>query len=99
MPGRVTIAHVAREAGVLLVTVSRVINSKKGVGQATRMRVQGVVEQLGCRPSDIARGLVIERTGALGLAAPDVANPFFARVTRGAEHIVYDRGIALSHAT
>jgi len=95
VPGRVTMAQVAREAGVSLMTVSRVINDKEGVGQATRERVQAVVEQLGYRPSDIARGLVTKRTGTLGLVMPDVANPFFAEVARGAEHVAYDAGYNL----
>jgi LacI family transcriptional regulator len=47
---------------------------------------------LGYRPSDIARGLVTKRTGTLGLVMPDVANPFFAEVARGAEHVAYDEG-------
>jgi LacI family transcriptional regulator len=85
-------AHVAREAGVSLMTVSRVINDKEGVSQATRGRVRAVIERLGYRPSDIARGLVTKRTGTLGLVMPDVSNPFFAEVARGAEHIAYDAG-------
>ena len=92
MPERVTMAHVAREARVSLMTVSRVINDKEGVSQATRERVQAVIERLGYRPSDIARGLVTKRTGTLGLVVPDVANPFFSDVARGAEHVAYDKG-------
>lgn len=92
MPGRITMAQVAREAHVSLMTVSRVINDKEGVSPATRERVQAVIEQLGYRPSDIARGLVTKRTGTLGLVMPDVANLFFAEVARGAEHVAYDAG-------
>jgi LacI family transcriptional regulator len=92
MPGRVTMAQVAREAQVSLMTVSRVINDKEGVSQATRERVQAVIERLDYHPSDIARGLVTKRTGTLGLVVPDVANPFFAEVARGAEHVAYDTG-------
>lgn len=92
MPGRVTMAQVAREAQVSLMTVSRVINDKEGVSEATRGRVQAVIEELGYRPSNIARGLVTKRTGTLGLVVPDIANPFFAEVARGAEYIAYDAG-------
>jgi LacI family transcriptional regulator len=95
MPGRVTMAQVAREARVSLMTVSRVVNRKEGVSQATRERVQAVIERLGYRPSDIARGLVTKRTGTLGLVMPDVANPFFAEVARGAEHVAYNAGFNL----
>jgi LacI family transcriptional regulator len=92
MPGRVTMAQVARETGVSLMTVSRVINSKEGVSQATRERVQAVIERLDYHPSDIARGLVTKRTGTLGLVVPDIANPFFAEVARGAEYVAYNGG-------
>ena len=73
-------------------TVSRVVNGKAEVGQATRQRVQGVIERLGYRPSGIARGLATKRTGTIGLVVPDVANPFFAEVAQGAEHLAYAEG-------
>ena len=92
MPNRVTMADVAREAGVSAMTVSRVVNEKGEVGPATRQRVLEVVERLGYRPSAIARGLATQRTGSLGLVMPDVANPFFSDVARGAEHVAYAEG-------
>lgn len=85
-------ADVAREAGVSSMTVSRVINEKGEVSEATRERVLAVIEQLGYRPSGIARGLATRRTGTLGLVVPDVANPFFADVARGVEHGAYAEG-------
>jgi LacI family transcriptional regulator len=92
MPNRVTMADVAREASVSLMTVSRVINNKGDVSPSTRQRVLEIIEQLGYRPSSIARGLVTQRTGTLGLVMPDVANPFFADVARGAEHVAHAEG-------
>jgi LacI family transcriptional regulator len=85
MAGRVTITDVAREAGVSLMTVSRVINDKGEISAATRQHVLEVIERLGYRPSSIARGLATQRTGTLGLIVPDIANPFFSEVARGAE--------------
>ena len=85
MAGRVTIADVAREAGVSLMTVSRVANGKGEISPATRQHVLDVIERLGYRPSGIARGLATQRTGTLGLIVPDMANPFFSDVARGAE--------------
>jgi LacI family transcriptional regulator len=90
MTERVTMEQVAREAGVSLMTVSRVVNNKDGVSRATRERVQAIIERLGYRPSDIARGLVTRRTATIGLVVPDVANPFFSEVARGAEHVAYE---------
>jgi LacI family transcriptional regulator len=88
----ITIADVAREAGVSLMTVSRVINDKDGVSPTTRQRVLEIVERLDYQPSSIARGLATQRTGTLGLVVPDVANPFFSDVARGAEHVAYAQG-------
>jgi len=85
MAGRVTISDVAREAGVSLMTVSRVINGKAEISPSTRQHVLDVIERLGYRPSGIARGLATQRTGTIGLVVPDIANPFFSDVARGAE--------------
>jgi LacI family transcriptional regulator len=89
---RVTMADVAREAGVSSMTVSRVINNKGDVSAATRQRVLEVIDRLGYRPSSIARGLATRRTGTLGLVVPDVANPFFSDVARGVEHVAHAEG-------
>lgn len=89
MSNRITIADVAREAGVSLMTVSRVINEKDDVSSATRKRVLHAIEHLGYRPSGIARGLATQHTGTLGLVVPDIANPFFAEIARGVEHVAH----------
>jgi LacI family transcriptional regulator len=89
MARHVTVADIAREAGVSMMTVSRVINNKGDVSAATRERVQEVVERLDYRPSGIARSLATQHTGTIGLVVPDVSNPFFADVVRGVEHVAY----------
>lgn len=95
MADRVTISDVARKAGVSLMTVSRVVNDKGEISPATRRRVLDVIEQLGYRPSGIARGLATQRTGTLGLIVPDIANPFFSDVARGAEDKACAAGYSL----
>lgn len=89
MSRRVTMADVAREAGVSLMTVSRALNDKDGISETTRVRIQEVIGRLGYRPSSIARGLVTKRTGTLGLVVPDSSNPYFSEVARGVEHAAY----------
>lgn len=89
---RITMADVAHEAGVSLMTVSRVVNNRDNVSPATRQRVLEIIERLEFRPSGIARGLATRRTGTLGLVMPDVGNPFFSTVARGAEHLAYNEG-------
>jgi LacI family transcriptional regulator len=85
-------ADVAREAGVSLMTVSRVVNNKGEVSPATRQRVLEIIDRVGYRPSSIARGLATQRTHTLGLVIPDVGNPFFSDVARGAEQVAYAQG-------
>src|SRR5215218_7812513 len=92
MAHRITMADVAREAGVSLMTVSRALNDKDGISEATRLRIQEVIERMGYRPSSIARGLVTKRTGTLGLVVPDNSNPYFSEVARGVEHAAYAEG-------
>lgn len=92
MTRRVTIADVAREAGVSMMTVSRVINNKGEVSTSTREAVRAAIERLGYRPSSIARGLATRRTATIGLVVPDVANPFFADVAGGVEQVASGEG-------
>src|SRR5690242_11184044 len=78
-----TIRDVARLAGVSPSTVSRALSLPEMVNAATRARVAAAVEQLGYEPNRAARGLITGRTGTIGLVVPDLANPFFASVTKG----------------
>jgi LacI family transcriptional regulator len=65
--GRPTIKEVASAAGVSTQTVSRVINKRPDVSPETRDRVQNVIEQLGYRPSALARSLIQQRSYTLGV--------------------------------
>ncbi len=89
MAKRVTMHDVAQAAGVSLMTVSRVVNDKDDVSQATRQRVMEIIDQLNYRPSSIARGLATHQTGTLGIVVPDISNPFFASIVRSAEDAAY----------
>lgn len=95
MPHRVTMAEVAREAGVSKQTVSRVLNNKGEISQATRNQVLAIIERLGYRPSSIARGLATNKTMTLGLVVPDIGNPFFSEITRGADGAAHAAGYSL----
>jgi LacI family transcriptional regulator len=92
MARKVTVADIARKAGVSIMTVSRVINHKGDVSPATRRRVQEIVNRQHYRPSGIARSLVTRHSGTIGLVIPDVSNPFFADVALGAEHVACAEG-------
>src|SRR5687767_6421759 len=88
----VTITDVARHAGVSSMTVSRVINGGARVSPETRRRVDDAIAELGYVPSRLARGLIRQRTGTLGVIVPDVANPFFTLIVRGAEDVARRAG-------
>jgi LacI family transcriptional regulator len=76
-------------------TVSRALNNKREISAETRERVLETVERLGYRPNTLARGLVTQKTSTLGLVVPDIANPFFSEVARGAEGAAHGAGFSL----
>jgi LacI family transcriptional regulator len=83
----VTLKDVARRSGVSAMTVSRVINGGDRVSPQTRQRVEQAIAELGYVPSRVARGLIRQKTHTLALIVPDVANPFFTLIVRGAEDV------------
>ncbi len=57
----ITIYDVAREAGVSMATVSRVVNGNQNVKETTRRKVLDVIERLDYRPNAVARGLASKK--------------------------------------
>ena len=90
-----TLRDVAKRARVSPMTVSRVANGAPGVRPETRRRVEKAIADLGFIPNGVARGLKSSKTGALGLIVPDIVNPFFAVVVRGAETVARRAGYRL----
>ncbi|TWI56937.1 catabolite control protein A [Halalkalibacter nanhaiisediminis] len=82
-----TIYDVAREAGVSMATVSRVVNGNPNVKPATRKKVLEAIERLGYRPNAVARGLASKKTTTVGVIIPDISSIFFAELARGIEDI------------
>lgn len=94
---RTTIIDVAAEAGVHPSTVSRVLTGHAGstIRPATRQRVLAATDRLGYRPSAVARSLRLQRTLTLGMLVPDITNPFFSSIIKGAEDAARQRGYNL----
>jgi LacI family transcriptional regulator len=92
---RTTISDVAKEAGVSTMTVSRVLNGRGEISQETRERVQSVIDRLNYRPNSLARNLKTQRTHTIGLIVPDITNPFFPELVRGAEDTAAEEGFAV----
>ncbi|MDZ5783398.1 catabolite control protein A [Marinococcus luteus] len=95
-----TIYDVAREAGVSMATVSRVVNGNPNVKPATRKKVLDAIEGLGYRPNAVARGLASKKTTTVGVIIPDISSIFFAELARGIEDIamMYKYNIILSNS-
>jgi LacI family transcriptional regulator len=90
-----SIYDVAREAGVSVFTVSAVVNKKSHVGKKLLERVEAAILKLNYRPNLIARSLAKQRTHTIGMVVPDIANPFFPMVVRGAEDAAQKHGYNL----
>jgi LacI family transcriptional regulator, repressor for deo operon, udp, cdd, tsx, nupC, and nupG len=90
-----TIIQVAAMAGVSTATVSRVLSHPDRVSAATRQRVLDVVASLGYQPNVAARTLRTLRAAKILVTVPDISNPFFASVIRGAEEAARDAGYAV----
>jgi DNA-binding LacI/PurR family transcriptional regulator len=74
----ITIEDVARQAGVSVSTVSRILNDKPDVAQSTRQRVKQVMEELGYAPHALAQRLAANRSRSIALLFP-----LSARIDRG----------------
>src|ERR687895_2591580 len=91
---RVTSVDVARHAGVSQSTVSLVFSGKGSgrVSEATQERVRRAARELGYRPNMAAQALRLGSSRAIALLVPDVTNPFFSRVLRGAQRAAQAAG-------
>lgn len=95
-----SIKDVAREAGVSIATVSRVLNNVDVVNEDTKKKVQEAIKKLNYRPNIVARSLKTQRTKTIGILVPDVSNQFYPEVVRGAEDVanIYDYNIILCNS-
>lgn len=90
----VTIKQVAKEARVSRATVSRAFSHPHLLNRETIEHVRAVAERLGYVPNHTARALSTGRAGNIALIVPDITNPFFAALMRGAQARARDQGYA-----
>jgi LacI family transcriptional regulator len=90
-----TMRDVARVAGVSAKTVSRVFNDDPHVTEETRERVRWAMQKLNYVPNLLARSFRAGADAAVGLAVPDLADPFFATMTSSIELDLVSRGMAV----
>lgn len=73
---------IARDLGVSVITISKVLRNHPDVGEETRERVLARVKELDYSPNLAARSLVTGRTYLVGLVVPDLLHPFFAEIAK-----------------
>src|ERR1017187_2835014 len=91
----VTMKDIARELGVSVVTVSKVVRGHSDISDKTRQRVLRRVKELNYQPNPAARALVTGRTYTAGLIVPDLVHPFFAEVATGLANTLRRRSYSL----
>jgi LacI family transcriptional regulator len=91
----VTMKEIARDLGVSVVTVSKVLRNHIDISRKTRDRVIKRSQELGYRPNLTARSLVTGRSSLVGLLVPDLVHPFFAEVARSLAMSLRERGLYL----
>ncbi|MDD3174240.1 MAG: LacI family DNA-binding transcriptional regulator [Herbinix sp.] len=91
----VTIADIAREAGVSIATVSRVINNTKPVSSDLKNRVFDIIEKNNFKPNELARGLITKKTNIIGVIVPDISNSVFGALIKGINIVCSKKGYTL----
>ncbi|CAH0125303.1 LacI family DNA-binding transcriptional regulator [Peribacillus simplex] len=90
-----TIRDVAKESGVSVATVSRVMNGSGYAHEDTKKAVMAAVEKLNYKPNEVARSLYKRKSKLVGLILPDITNPFFPEMARGVEDYLQKFGYRL----
>lgn len=89
LPQNPTMNDVAREAGVSVATVSRVINHTDGVSAKLQKRVERAMKKLNYHPSSLARSFKMQETRLIGLIIPLLDHPFFSRLAQVMEQELF----------
>lgn len=95
MGRRPTIIDVARLAGVSKSTAARALSDSADVNEATRDKVRKAAAASGYERNHLAVGMRSGRSGLIGLVIPDITNPFWAEVARGAQDVVEQNDASL----
>ncbi len=93
--GTVSIKDIARIARVSHSTVSRALHNSPLVNRETAERIRRIAEQMGYRPSAVARSLVTRKTKTIGVVVTTISDPFIAEVVSGIEEVANDHGYSV----
>jgi LacI family transcriptional regulator len=84
----VTLADIAKDLDVSVVTVSKALRNQGSISAAMRKRVLQRAKELNYQPNLVARSLVTRRTFTIGLLLPDIRHPFFAEIAKAVAEVV-----------
>lgn len=91
----VRMKDIARDLGVSVITVSKVLRNHTDIGEETRQRVLKRIRELNYQPNLTARALATGKTYTVGLVVPDLVHPFFAEVAKGISAVLRKSGYSL----
>ncbi len=91
MNEKIDIYFIAKEAKVSPATISRFFNRSELLSEKTRNKILGICNKYNYRPSVIASSMRTNRTKYIGFVVPNLTNPFFFELLRGAEESAGDR--------
>jgi LacI family transcriptional regulator len=91
MSEKVDIYFIAKEAKVSPATISRVFNRSELVSEKTRIKILGICDKYDYKPSVVASSMRTNRTKYIGFVVPNLTNPFFFELLRGAEDFAGER--------
>ena len=87
-----TIKDVAKEAGLTVTTVSRVLNNRGYISDDARERVRLAMKELNYQPNEVARSLHKKSSKTIGVIVPHIRHPYFAEMISNIENIAYKKG-------
>jgi LacI family transcriptional regulator len=90
---------IARDLGLSVVTVSKVLRNQPDISEGTRQRVLKRTHELNYQPNPAARALVTGRSFTIGLVVPDLIHSFFAEVAKGLSSVLREQGYRLLIST
>lgn len=85
-----TLKDVARESGLTVGTVSRVLNNRGYISEKTRNRVYEVMKELNYQPNEMARSLSKQSSNTIGVIVPHIVHPYFAKLISNLEVAAYN---------
>jgi LacI family transcriptional regulator, repressor for deo operon, udp, cdd, tsx, nupC, and nupG len=81
------IQQVAKQAGVSVATVSRVLNGQNTVSAKTKMKVEETIKKLNYEPSLLGRNLRTSESRLFLILIPTISNPFYLEIIKGIEQV------------